>query len=1472
MNKTYKTYIDINQFAIRDHVVQGINILPGVTFFDIVLDVLHQEGLSEESIRFTSVSFKKTLSITPDKTAEVQIILDKKNADSGDISILSRLDRNDSFDENFTCSFSSCPVSGYSADLASLKAGVQKRDIDSLYQLARNVGIVHSGNMKPNGSIYETPQYVLTELSMAESGYLFYANPVFLDSATLAPSILRMQLYGLESDDLLSVKPGIPFFIQEMRFYRAFTDRVYVYVRKSDLDDNRSEDIQYANIMILNEDGKAAAEFEKLTLKTIRSKELISVGSKHNVHKNTTAEKSENQDIRSFLVSYITSVTGKSAAEIDSKMNFYNIGLDSTDLVDFVKQIEDAYDVKLYPTLLFEYTNIDALTEYLTSEGLIKEQTAKVQAGQESVRLFAAEKQNVPLPEETFAPDCVVYLNADEALKQVIPEKTPQPFICCDDESMAEAMDKASAYGRNIAVIDMHDSQRCAKKLDIFSHIKLIASKTTELNISYVYALTGCGGETLDSVSALLRTLTRECQSVSAKQVSFGEQYTNEKLLETALLESRCVSVRFEEISWQDTRLRAEMTELVRQEKESAIVRDGCYLITGGSGKIAGIIARKLRENYGCRIILNGRTSSELVGDGISYEKADVTQFYNFKKLIDRLYAEGTKIDGIIHCAGCLNDSLIINKDVQLLKNMTAPKIAGTDNILKIAKQKGISQVILFSSMSSVFGNVGQSDYAFGNGYMNYCARTNSEDGMNCVSICWPLWKNGGMAANTDDRAISDEDAFAVLEYALKSGNRCFTAVSASLDEVRSLYCQKVQFANNSSAETFQISESDIAVIGMSGVFPLADSVDEYWENLRSGRNCITEIPADRHELKSFCDALDYPCTGGFVSDIDKFDYKFFGIAPRDAKVTDPQEHMFMETAFHAFEDAGYTRNMLSRKSVGVYVGAMYNYYQAMKMPESPAGDTGVLSSMFSSIANKVSWFFDLNGPSLTLDTMCSSAMTGIHLACAALRAGEIEMALVGGVNLNFHPHKYLFLQQNGLLSMSGTCNSFGEKADGYVPGEGSAAVLLKPLSAAVRDGDRICGVIKASAMNHNGNSTGYAVPNPLAQRDVMEKAAKSAGISPDDIDYIETQAVGSELGDSIEVRSIGLAYNGDDLSHPCPIGSVKSCIGHLEPASGLASMIKVLLEMKYSTLVPTLTTGKKNQQIDFSKTRFYVQEKTEPWVRKGNKPKTAAVNTFAAGGANVHVILQEYKQIVPESAGIPKIFAISAASENGLKRLAERYISFLRSTDLPLSRITYTQIFRREAFAHRLAIPYGSADDLINALEQYIDTGALPDINGSDAELCRRWMDNKDTDLAAEVTSGGMIPAELPEYPFEKTYCWFRKYDGIEQEEADIPMNETADAPASAEETMSVPETESKVSEPDVEERMNLIWQKAFGYDEEIELDESFYDLGGNSLIVKDILNEIESSFGVSLSFSDFYQRPTIGQLSEMVVQLMKN
>lgn len=1472
MNKTYNTYIDINQFAIRDHVVQGINILPGVTFFDIILDVLHQEGLSEESIRFTSVSFKKTLSIKPDKIAEVKVMLDKESADSGNIRILSRLSSDDAFDENFTCSFSSCQPSGYSIDLNSLKAGVQKKDIDELYQLARNVGIVHSGTMKPKGWIYETQQYVLTELSMTETQYLFYANPVFLDSATLAPSILRMQLYGLESDDLLSVKPGIPFFIKEMRFYRAFTDKVYVYVHKSDLDDNHSEDIQYADIIILNEDGKAAAEFEKLTLKTIRSKELISVGSKHNVHKNTSAEKNKNQDIRSFIISYIVSVTGKSAAEIDSKMNFYNIGLDSTDLVDFVKQIEDAYDVKLYPTLLFEYTNIDALTEYMTSKGLIKKQAVQEQAGQESVRLFTEKKQSVSLQSDTFATDCIVYVNADEELKLLIPKISAQPYICCSDETLPEALDQSAAYGKNVAVIDFHDSQRSAKRLEIFGNIILLAAKTTDLNISYVYALTGCEGETLDSVSALLRTLTRECQSVSAKQVSFCEQYNNEEMLRIVLRESRCVSVRFEEISWQDVRLRSEIMELARQEKASAIVKNGCYLITGGSGRIAGIIARKLREKYGCRIILNGRTTSELVGDGISYEKADVTQFYHFKKLVDKLYANGTKLDGIIHCAGCLNDSLLINKEVRLLKNLIAPKIAGTDNILKIAKQRGIPQIILFSSMSSVFGNVGQSDYAYGNGYMNYCARSNSEGGIHCVSICWPLWKNGGMVANTDDRAISDEDAFSVFEYAFQSESRCFTAVSASLEEVQNLYDQKVQFSNENIISQLKISDSDIAVIGMAGVFPLADSLDEYWENLKAGRNCITEIPADRHELKAFCDALDYPCTGGFVRDHDKFDYRFFGISPRDAKATDPQEHMFMETAFHAFEDAGYTRNMLCRKSVGVYVGAMYNYYQAMKMPDSPADDTRVLSSMFSSIANKVSWFFDLNGPSLTLDTMCSSAMTGLHLACAALRAGEIEMALVGGVNLNFHPHKYLFLKQNGLLSLSGACNSFGEKADGYVPGEGSAAVLLKPLSAAIRDGDRLYGVIKASAMNHNGNSTGYAIPNPIAQRDVMEKAAAFAEITPADIDYIETQAVGSELGDSIEVRSIGLAYHGEDLSYPCPIGSVKSCIGHLEPVSGLASLIKVLLEMKYSTLVPTLTTEKKNQQIDFSKTRFYVQEKTEPWVGKGNKPKTAVVNTFAAGGANVHVILQEYKQSVPEEAGIPKIFAISAASETGLKRLAERYIRFMCSTDLPLSRITYTQIFHREAFAHRLAFPYGSADDLINVLQQYIDTGTLPDTNGSDAELCRRWMRNKDTDLAAEVTSNGMIPAELPEYPFERTYCWFRKYDDSEQEEADMPVNETADAPSSAEETVSVPETECLVSESDIEERMNLIWQKAFGYDEEIELDESFYDLGGNSLIIKDILNDVKASFGVELSFSDFYQRPTIGQLSEMVIQLMNN
>lgn len=418
--------------------------------------------------------------------------------------------------------------------------------------------------------------------------------------------------------------------------------------------------------------------------------------------------------------------------------------------------------------------------------------------------------------------------------------------------------------------------------------------------------------------------------------------------------------------------------------------------------------------------------------------------------------------------------------------------------------------------------------------------------------------------------------------------------------------------------------ERDVAIIGMAGRLPCADDLTQFWQNLVEGRDCIQRIPRERWDRLQFGDD-DYPGQwGGFINGWDRFDHSFFSVSATEAEMMDPQERLFLQCTYHALEDAGYPGAKLAGQPVGVYAGVMWGQYQLYG-----AASANTISS-YGSIAHRVSHFFDFTGPSLALDTMCSSSLTALHLACESLRRGETRLAIVGGVNLDVHPNKHQFLVKRHFASSDGRCRAFGAGGNGYVPGEGVAALVLKPLHDALKDRDRIQGVIKGTAVNHGGRTRGYTVPNLSAQAAVVQSALRDGAVSAETISYVEMHGTGTALGDPIEVRALTQAL-GPDMPH-CPIGSVKSNIGHLESAAGVASLIKVLLQMRHRILTPSIHANPPNEQIDFANSSFYVQADCDHWVppfqREGRTigihPRRAGVSSFGAGGANAHVVLEE--------------------------------------------------------------------------------------------------------------------------------------------------------------------------------------------------------------------------------------------------------
>ena len=425
-----------------------------------------------------------------------------------------------------------------------------------------------------------------------------------------------------------------------------------------------------------------------------------------------------------------------------------------------------------------------------------------------------------------------------------------------------------------------------------------------------------------------------------------------------------------------------------------------------------------------------------------------------------------------------------------------------------------------------------------------------------------------------------------------------------------------------------------IAIIGISGRYPGAEDLDEFWANLATGRDLIGEVPAERWPLEGFFEpdietaiarGQSYAKWGGFLEDFAAFRSAPLQDLPPRRRGDGPAGAPFLMAAWSACEDAGYSRARLKARhdaKVGVFAGVTKKGFSLHPPFASEGGAPVRPTTSFASIANRVSHVLDLNGPSVPIDTMCSSSLTAIHEACEALHAGTCALALAGGVNLYLHPSEFEELSASRMLSPDGRCKSFGSGANGFVPGEGVGCFVLKPLSRALADGDRVHAVIRGTAVNHGGRTNGYTVPNPSAQRDVIRAALEHAGLDARAITCIEAHGTGTDLGDPIEAAALTEAFEQDTRDRGfCALGSIKSNLGHLEAAAGIAGLTKVVLQMKHGQIAPTLHATPPNPKLDLENSPFRLATELTPW----SGPRIAGVSSFGAGGANAHVIVEEW-------------------------------------------------------------------------------------------------------------------------------------------------------------------------------------------------------------------------------------------------------
>lgn len=520
-------------------------------------------------------------------------------------------------------------------------------------------------------------------------------------------------------------------------------------------------------------------------------------------------------------------------------------------------------------------------------------------------------------------------------------------------------------------------------------------------------------------------------------------------------------------------------------------------------------------------------------------------------------------------------------------------------------------------------------------------------------------------------------------------------------------------------------STGAIAVIGMMCRFPGARDPAAFWRLLRDGTDAVTEVPRDRWDAAAYYDPAPgatgkmYTRAAGFLAEIDSFDAAFFGISPREALSMDPQQRLLLEVSWEALEQAGQAPERLMGSATGVFVGLTTHDYEQQLRPLLADDLYAGTGNMASVAAGRLSYSLGLHGPTLAVDTACSSSLVAVHLACQSLRAGESDLALAGGVNVILSPEVMVNLCQLKALSPSGRSKTFDHSADGYGRGEGCGMVVLKRLEDAQRDRDHILGVLRSSAMNHDGRSNGLTAPNGAAQEMLLRRSLAQARLRPEQIGYLEAHGTGTALGDPIEVRAAAAVLGtGRPADQPLLIGSVKANIGHLEAAAGMASLIKVLLALQHDRIPPQIHITEKNHHIPWAELPVLIPQQGIAWPR-GSQRRVAGISAFGFSGTNAHLIVEEAParpvSEAPESAGIC-LLPLSAASPEALRALAQAYKTWLTEpeedsaeADVSLADLGHTAGCRRSHLQFRLAVTGRSRAELSERLTRFLSAGGPP-------------------------------------------------------------------------------------------------------------------------------------------------------------------